>query len=514
MEVPNYNVMSGMEISRRGVRMSRRALLVSGESGDLRGCTNDIIEYAILLSNVYQYKEIRILLSEKSEMLYGNFISLALSRIDGGVVQIIRLSSKSLKEGFQWLLVSVDGGNMMGSNQGYYFDYTNMYRMEDTGNVLSSFLDLVFVYCGPVRLLKENKDDPCIVISKRVVEEDKEEEEFFRFSEFERMISEMESNLNNRGNLTCFLDCNYSYLFLSKYTTRGDKEFNQGVGLNHVRTLTAPGVSRGEDRVIGAINPRLSVILLGSCSSSMQNSQEIKVLSTNGIGLSIIYRGLFSYCLQSVIRNNSINMVNGRFQNSPRITLKYLMEETSRSMFHFSIRNQLNNQIPIILASKVGVSLQERVLLDNRDLMNSLKMLDYRDKDMLLSPMMNMSGFSNNNMMAHPLKIPIKNLNIGIKRVNNYNEREGGRMYGDEMVKENHMNMSNHSNLIQEINSLRSELSYLKQSIHSENIARDFNNRRSVNQAYSPVQIFNSEAIFKKSVKPSYMVHHRTLTFK
>ncbi|OII73438.1 uncharacterized protein cubi_02650 [Cryptosporidium ubiquitum] len=608
----------GEEISGR-MKVNKRALLVSGESEDFKGCTNDVIEYAILLSNIYQFKEIRILLSEISEMLYGNFISLALNRINGAVVQIVRLSKKSLKEGFQWL-ISMEENPV---NQNYYAEFSNIYGVigDNLGNGIrngldygmnfpNTFYDLVFVYCGPVIILKDkqdfsnsNKNDneliekdekkiddnnesdkkvPFFVISKgrkddsdlyQTINKDLNENDYISFSEFDRIISE--SNSNNKGNLTCFLDCNYSYLFLSNYT-KGEEYSNiyENAGFNHHRISTMPQLHNDHVKLVD-IQPkkvsqkkkRLSVIILGSCSSPKQVSQEIKVCSNNGIGLSIIYRGLFSYCVQTIIRYNFANIVdmgNSKIQIIPRITLKFLIEEISRIMFHYSTKNQLKNQIPILLASP-GISTKDQILLNNSSIINYANMVDFgkgflnnnvnnvnkgefidtldqknnTNTSKNLSPSLVHFGSINKNSISsyntmNPSQFSIKNLNMGNKRIYNNGIIEGGNRLIKNTLQPNNKGIYMHqigvsgvspnsnpnSNLMQEINQLRSELCYLKQTINSENIARNISyaennyNRMNGYQSYCPVQIFNSDTIFKKSVKPSSINHHRTFTSK
>ncbi|KAH8582341.1 conserved hypothetical transmembrane [Cryptosporidium sp. chipmunk genotype I] len=572
-KTPNINsfglVGNGEEIIRR-LKVNKKALLVSGESEDYKGCTNDIIEYAVILSNIYQFKEIRILLSEVSEMLYGNFISLSLNRINGAVVQIVRLSRKSLKEGFQWLISMEENPG----TENYYSEFSNIYRggivVEDNFgmNFSNTFYDLVFVYCGPVKCSnnknkilnidnndkdidnnkikeKEINNDPFFIISKRkkidenlnqtILNNDTDEyDDYISFSDFDRMV--LESNSNNKGNLTCFLDCNYSYLFLSNYT-KGEEYYNnyENVRFNHNRISTMPQINSNNDSngKFLNINPNkttyykkrdFSVVILASCSSPVQYSQEIKVCSNNGIGLSIIYRGLFSYCIQSVIRYHFANIINKGnneiFQLIPRITLKSLIEETSKNMFHYLSKNRLKTQIPILLAS-VGISTQDQILLNNTNMINYLNNGEYIISNLDKKNDINSSiSLSYNKINSY--EFPIKNLNIGNKRIyNNLQSGNKGNSYYMHQTSFSGINPNLSSNLMQEINQLRSELCYLKQTINSENIARNFNytenNYNRMNngyKSYCPVQIFNSDTIFKKSVKPSSINHHRTFTSK
>lgn len=593
-EAPNINsfhLVRDKEGLSGGVRVNKRALLVSGESEDFKGCTNDVIEYAVLISNVYRFKEIRILLSEESEALYGNFISLALNRIEGAVVQIVRLSRKSLKEGFKWL-VSMEGDL---GGEGYYPDCPGTHSMAGDhhfgggrGFSSSSWLfDSVFVYCGPVKILKRERcvgmcgadslEEPFIVVSRRGFDGSdltgqSLDANYFGFSEFEGIISE--SSSNSRGSLTCFLDCDYSYMFLSNYT-RGGSEMN----LHHQRVSTMPQASKGFEDLADEMQSKLvcknrrqasfSVLVLASCSSPKQSSQEIKVCSSNGVlGLSIIYRGLFSYCLQSVIRRVCLGVGVGvggggygfpQVQGVPRIPLKYLVEEISASMFQCSVRNKLKSQVPVLLASS-GVSTQEKILLAGWSQANSSSkevMASETSKHggggggvPVSSPVVHFSGATGCDALPssynvlNPSSFPAKNLSLGNKRIythqggvvrdiGQYGLALGGGNYVHQMsnVPNMHPHPHSNSNLIQEINQLKSELCFLKQSINSENMARDFSqnyltqtsNRMNVHhQAYSsssssPVQIFNSDTtIFRKSVKPSSVVHHhnRTLTSK
>lgn len=578
-EVPNigsFHLARGEESLSGGMRVNKRALLVSGESEDFKGCTNDVIEYAVLVSNVYRFKEIRILLSEVSEALYGNFISLALNRINGAVVQIVRLSRKSLKEGFQWL-VSMEGD--MGS-EGCYSDCSGAYSMAGgnhfgDGRGFSSFwlFDSVFVYCGPVKLLKKERgggvcgfdgveEEPFIVVSRRGGEgsdlsqsHESQDGDYFGFSEFEVIISE--SSSNSRGSLTCFLDCDYSYMFLSNYT-RGGGEME----LNHQRVSTMPQASKGPEELVD-MQPRrvynqrrqasFSVLVFASCSSPKQTSQEIRVCSGNGaLGLSIIHRGLFSYCLQSAIRRSCFGVGEGRMglgqiQGVPRIPLKYLVEEISASMFHFSVRNNLKNQVPVLLVSS-GVSTQEKILLAGwSPACSSSKEVIASDNPKhggvaVSSPVVRFGGSascdtlpSSYNVLS-PSCFSVKNLSLGSKRIYTHqgggviarNAGQFGIVQGNSYVHQvgnvSNMHPYSNSNLIQEINQLKSELCFLKQSMNSESVARDLNYNQApmssrmtgYHQAYSssssPVQIFNSDTIFRKSVKPSSVAHHRTLT--
>ncbi|KAK9172355.1 hypothetical protein CmeUKMEL1_05635 [Cryptosporidium meleagridis] len=535
-KIPNinsfYSVGNGEEIIKR-LKVNKKALLVSGETEDYKGCTNDIIEYAVILSNIYKFKEIRILLSEVSEILYGNFISLSLSRTNGAIIQIVRLSKKSLKEGFQWLISMEDN---IGS-ENYYSEFSNIYKGNDNFgmNFSNNIYDLVFVYSGPVKFSKndytniENEtinNGPFFLISKGK-KNDKDDDDYISFTEFDKIL--LETNSNNKGNLTCFLDCNYSYMFLSDYTK--GKEYcnnnsnNENIQLNHCRISTMPEINNNKDLL--NTNPiktcynkkrDFSVIILASCSSSIQDSQEIKLCSNNGIGLSIIYRRLFSYYIQSIIRYHYEYIINkDNDQNCeliPRITLKSLIEEISRNMFHYLTKNHLKNQIPILLAS-VGISTQDHILLNNY-LNNGDYIIGNLDQKNKMN--FNISLSSSNNVMNFN-KFPIKNLNMGNNK----------RIYNNNcyyMYQRNVPNISispnSNPNLIQEINQLRSELSYLKQTINSENIARNFNyNENNYNRtnngykSYCPVQILNSDNIFKKSVKPSSNItHHRTFTSK
>ncbi|KAK6590371.1 hypothetical protein RS030_162559 [Cryptosporidium xiaoi] len=401
--------------------INKKALLVSGEIEDLKGCTNDIIEYAIILSKVYKYKEIRILQSEFSERLYGNFPSVTLNQLEGGtIIQIVKLTKKSLIEGFRWLIFSPLAVNEY-INTDYYESYNNDFNMND--KIINSYYkgnELVFAYSGKSKLIEllnidENEliYEPQFYISK---------EEQVSFSELEDIIA-LNKIRNSITNITCFMDCEYGHLFLLNYTREISLDLRNGINLEnnveirHSRIKTLPNINslhntekenkvynkseknktndtnenlkvntKTETRkksdnlkpiILGVkkniyCDPNISVIIFSSCLPN-QTSQELSVCSNNGLSLSIIYRGLFSYSFHSFIKQNLMaynsnnynlgdyhihkgvynnsDVFNIKSENIFSFTLEYVLEELKNNMSYLINRNQLNEQFPLLTTS-------------------------------------------------------------------------------------------------------------------------------------------------------------------
>ncbi|KAH8741240.1 hypothetical protein FG386_000147 [Cryptosporidium ryanae] len=399
--------------------INKKALLVSGEIEEIKGCTNDIIEYAIILSKVYKYKEIRILQSEFSERLYGNFPSLTLNQLEGGtVVQIVRLTKKSLIEGFRWLLLAP-----LSVNDYIHTDYSLYYNNDLNVNsrIINSYYkgnELVFAYSGKsklIQLLNNGKElvyEPQFYISK---------DEKVPFSEIEDILTTNKSNKGILTSITCFMDCEYGHLFLLNYTREVSLNLRNGINLDsnieicHSRIKTLPDMNtinnnenandfgnkaEENDNVNGEVeininkdvsekshsaipvilginknihcDPNISVVIFSSCLPN-QTSQELTVCSNNGLNLSIIYRGLFSYSFHQFIKQNLMNynynnsnsgifqIQNGGYnnrdmfctkvENAFSFTLEYVLEELKNNMSYLINKNQLNEQFPVLTTS-------------------------------------------------------------------------------------------------------------------------------------------------------------------
>ncbi|KAF7456897.1 conserved transmembrane protein [Cryptosporidium felis] len=550
---------------KRAVR--KRALLISAETESQRGCTNDVIEYTTLLVNVYGFKEIRILQSELSEKLYGHFVSLALNRVGGAVIQISRLTRQSFIEGFEWLVSLHDQEPQLDCFDLPQYNGIGRNSSRHFVNPTNSYFEFVLVYCGLVResQVKEetgtdsrNSEDPEFVIF---------EEECVSFSELENLVMKMETS-PARGiqiNLTCFMDCRFGYSFLSKYTKSGkDGRVMEAVGsqqtkeLSHQRITTMPDFAnrtqkeefKRDGQIFWDALPPIFVLICSSCSRIGEEPQELALCSSNGIGLSIMYRRLFSYCMLSVLKQNIAITVG---EGIPKINLKYLLEVVSASMGNLSLKNGLESQNPMFLVSP-GVSIRDQVLLGG-----STTVLNYNANHHVTfggkgfgqvsqkSPKKatgidtNFCSFFSRNQpqvqfqtpyqttqiqMSIPsalnsksspsehksgaFKVPFKNPITGSKRVYAY----------DNTGRAGEVTRSEDSVLIKEISQLRSELSYLRQSIrsgHGFSGGPTLYPRGNFTGYHShPVQIFNSDAIFKKTTRnsPVSSGHQRTFTSK
>ncbi|OII71065.1 hypothetical protein cand_019040 [Cryptosporidium andersoni] len=425
-QIPNfYRSKSNQTIC--STKIHKRALLISGEVKNLKGCTNDILEYALILSRVYGFKEIRILQTSTSERIYGNFAYSILNQIEGVVIHINTLTRNSFLEAFQWL---ASGNELPYIYDSYIYSNTNI--QGKFSNNLYYASELAFVYSGYTTFVTlsaaknldenfhteniesdnfmnfgEDNKKPCFYI---------EDGEVVLFDELECILS---LNIQQPASITCFLDCNFGHYFLSKYTANNKttSNCNKNKILTHHRISTSPVLNfisnknpsynslqvnphfhvmgrnihekhhnpvevsnnqintnqKGhenikyiqpqiiqeniQDRMTYKINQILTVVIFAACRSS-QTAQEMTLCSPNGFNLSIIHRGLFSYCFHSFIRSFMIYRNSNYLTYPPRvqatnITL-YMIYERLCSMINSVVntkKSELILQTPILLTS-------------------------------------------------------------------------------------------------------------------------------------------------------------------